>query len=921
MGRPEAPLDPDGGPVRGFAYELRRLRREAGAPTYRAMAAKVPYSVPTLSRAAGGDQLPSLAVALAYAEACGGDREEWERRWHEASDAAEAARTDGPDAPYGEGPESPYQGLARFEAGDHERFFGRDRLIDEVVELVGTRRFAALFGPSGSGKSSLLRAGLVPALRERTGRFGAIHVLTPGPRPLRTHTAALTSPATPDAEGEGDAADGEGPDTRDTLVVVDQFEEVFTLCDDPAERADFIRLLLAARDPANRLRVVVAVRADFYGRCAAYRELAEALSAASLLVAPMTPDELRRAVVGPAPRAGLIVEREVTRRIVAEIDGEPGGLPLLSHALRETWRRRRGRVLTTAAYEASGGAHGAIARTAEDVYAELTREQRDLARLVLLRLVTPGEGSPDSRRPVPRAELSFGDPAATKVVVEQLAGARLLTLDHDTVDLAHEALLTSWPRLGGWIDEDRERIRTHRRLTEATLTWAELAGESAALYTGTRLAGAEEHFATEPARSGLTRQELAFLNASSAFRASRLRRRRVLLGSVVAVVVLALIAGVVAWQQNELGDRRHREAEARRIVEIAFGMRYADPQRAMRLGVAAWRLADTVETRAALLGAGTQREEDVFAIPDELTRFPPPEQEPGHEPEQEQDQRPEQGGAVRSGDPGGAHFDGPEPGPEPPPDPGTGAAGTRNTPVPVPDGLVISTAPPDTRTGTGSDPDAGTGVGTGTGTDTRVDVGALPLLSADGRTLVLVRHDRIRSWDLSAPHRTTRIHPGPGASPYEPVALDPGGRHLAVADGNGGVRVRDLRTGRTGARLPVAEPTGLTLARGGRVLVAAKTDGTAEVWDVPAGRRVLTAATGGRYGVEAVALSADGSRVAVCGTGRPLGIWDVPARERLPAPAGGPAECVAGAVARAPDGRSVVAVAHRGVRRGATGAG
>ncbi|MGV9314940.1 nSTAND1 domain-containing NTPase [Streptomyces sp. NPDC003691] len=960
MGRPEAPLDPDGGPVQRFAYELRQLRTTAGGPTYRAMAARVPYSVPTLSRAAAGEQLPSLAVALAYAEACGGDRAEWERRWHEAADAAQAAAGTGPDDDGGA--DSPYQGLARFEPGDHERFFGRERLVAEVAELVGNRRFAAVFGPSGSGKSSLLRAGLVPALREERGRFAAIRVLTPGARPLRTHGELLavrprtTSPAPGqepgpgagpgvrpgsgvpeassaavggrEARGSGDArsrprtgavpsapaavppetppalrgpAATGGGTAPDTLVVVDQFEEVFTLCEDPAERAGFLELLLAARDPAAGLRVVIAVRADFYGRCAAHRGLAEALSAASLLVGPMSQAELRRAVVGPAQRAALIVEREVTRRIVAEVEGEPGGLPLLSHALRETWRRRRGRVLTTAAYEASGGAHGAIARTAEDIHAALSEPQRRLARAILLRLVTPGDGSPDTRRPVPRAELSFGDPARTAVVVERLAGARLLTLDDGTVDLAHEALLTAWPRLGRWIDEDRERLRTQRRLTEAARTWEELDREPAALYTGTRLATAEEHFAAPAARAVLTPAELDFLTASGAFRASRRRRRRALLAGGALVIALALVAGVVAWQQNRTGDRRHREAEARRIAEVAHGLRYADPRQAMRLGVAAWRLADTTETRAALLGAVTQREEDVFELPEELT--------------------------------GRTTAVGPAPaGPTPevrsaPAGPGTPAAEPA-TSGPAPSGPSLSDGPAlpgPAASGPAADPGGPSLTGPRPGAGPRDDTApgyTPPVLSADGRTLVLVREDRIRSWDLRGPDRPrTRVHPGPGASPYDSFALSPDGRHLAVADGNGGVRVRDLHTGRSSGRIPAAEPTGLTVARGGRVLVVARTDGTAEVWDTGARRRTLVARTGGRYGVEAVAVSADGTRVAVCGTGRPLGIWDITARTALPAPARGPAECALGAFDLSPDGRTAAVATDRGIRRWDTGTG
>ncbi|GLF99909.1 nSTAND1 domain-containing NTPase [Streptomyces yaizuensis] len=583
-----------------FAHELRKLREETNGLTYRAMARGVPYAVTTLSRAAAGEQLPSLAVTLAYVQACGGDAGEWERRWHEAEE--ECAARNSPD----DDSESPYQGLARFEPADHDRFFGRDKLVGTARDLVSCNRFTAVFGPSGSGKSSLLRAGLVPTLRKGSHGLAAIRILTPGEHPLRTHTAVLVPKET--------GTDG-GPQ-GDTLIVVDQFEEVFTLCTDPTERNGFIDRLLTAQNPDSRLRVIIAVRADFYSRCAGHRGLADALTDTSLMVGPMTPAELRETIVGPAQRAGLIVERELTARLVSEVEGEPGGLPLLSHVLRETWRRRRGRTLTLAAYEDAGGTHGAIARTAENIYAGLSNERQHLARLVLLRMITPGDGTPDTRRPVTRTELDFGDPAETTLVVERLARARLLTLDDTTVDLAHEALITAWPRLNTWIEEARERLRAHRHLTEATHTWTDLGHDPGGLYRGARLTIAEDHFTPPGKAADLTPPEQAFLTASRTARTRDTRRRRTLLTTLALVMGLALTAGAVAWQQNRTSSRRHIDAEARRIAAVANSLRYADPKAAQRLSVAAWHLADTTETRSAVLGAMAQREQDVLAIPD-----------------------------------------------------------------------------------------------------------------------------------------------------------------------------------------------------------------------------------------------------------------------------------------------------------------
>ncbi|MBM7168693.1 PD40 domain-containing protein [Streptomyces sp. G44] len=593
MGRREKPLDPDAGPVQRFAADLRELRASAGGPTYRVMARRAPYSAVALSQAAAGERLPSLAVALAYVAACGGDTAEWEKRWNAAAAEAAAVPRAGTD-----GEEPPYRGLTRFEADDSDVFFGREQLVDDLLALLREHRCTAVLGPSGSGKSSLLRAGLVPRLRApdpQRPRPAALRILTPGEHPARTHAAKLEP-----AAGAGD-----------TFVLVDQFEEVFTLCADPAERERFIGLLLAAAEPGSRLRVVLGVRADFYGHCLRHPSLVAVLKDAAIPVGPMGPAELRQAVTGPAATRKLIVERALTARLVDELADEPGALPLLSHALLETWHRRSGRVLTLRAYEAAGGVRGAIAQTAEDVYGALPPERAQLARLILLRLVTPGEGAQDTRRPVDRAELDFAPGDEVGAVLDDLVAARLLTVDDGTVDLAHEALITAWPRLRGWIDEARENLLVHRRLTDAARTWHELGRDPGALYRGTRLAAACEQVAD----AELTTLEREFLDRGRAARTGELRRRRSLFAVLATLVVLALIAGATAWQQSRTSDRRRVEAEARRIAAAADALRTAEPRTAMRLSLAAWRLAHTQESRSALLGAMAQPEQDVFPVP------------------------------------------------------------------------------------------------------------------------------------------------------------------------------------------------------------------------------------------------------------------------------------------------------------------
>lgn len=617
-GRPEKALDPQAGPTARFAGELRALRRAAGSVAYRELSVRAGYSVTALSQAAAGNRLPSLPVTLAYAEVCGGDRTQWERRWREAEAEAEAEALASLALGADGAGTAPYRGLTRFEPEDEAVFFGRERLIDELTALVAEHRFGVVLGPSGSGKSSLLRAGLIPRLRRSASPLppaAALRVLTPGEHPMRTHAQVLT-PA---------AGDGE------TWLIVDQFEEVFTLCADPEERRDFLAALLAARRPGSRIRVVLAVRADFYANCLAHPALAEAARAATLPVGPLTAEEMRGAIVRPAAAAGLTVERALTARLVDEVTREPGSLPLLSHALLETWRRRRGRTLTLAGHEAAGGLRGALAQTAEEVYAELGPDRARVARRLLLNLITPGDGAPDIRRPVPRNTLvppASPEAAEAGAVLDRLARARLVTLDREVVDLAHEALITAWPRLRGWIDTDRERLRRHRRLTQSTQNWLARRRDAGSLLHGEELAEAEATFADDTGRcTELSPLERQFLHAGLASRARTRRIRRGAASVVSLLLVLLTVASTTAWQQGRDNVRQRVDAEIRRVkgeetaavqvAAVAQGLRASNPALAMRLSVAAWRLAETTETRSGLVAASAQAESDAYDVPDE----------------------------------------------------------------------------------------------------------------------------------------------------------------------------------------------------------------------------------------------------------------------------------------------------------------
>ncbi|GGV19325.1 WD40 repeat domain-containing protein [Streptomyces spectabilis] len=853
MGRREKPIDPAAGPVERFAHELRALRRGAGAPTYRAMAADSAYSATTLAYAVAGEKLPSLPVALAYVKACGGDPGWWERRWREArvEEAAHGPRDDAQDA------DPPYRGLARFDTGDQERFFGRDRLTAELVSLAREHRVTTVFGPSGSGKSSLLRAGLIPCLRQPASgapRPAAIRVLTPGPRPVRTHER-LFAPA---------------PGDGDTWLVVDQFEEVFTLCHDAGERQEFIDRLVSARTPVLRLRVVLGVRADFYGRCLQHRGLADAIREANLPVVPMSPAELREAIVRPAAAHGLIVERALTARLIEETLDEPGCLPLTSHALLETWRRRQGRTLTMAAYEASGRVTGALARTAEDLYTQLPEDQRESARRILLRLITPGDGVPDTRRPVRRAELDGGDgrdgrdsgdgtdtvgaatPAAR--VLDRLARARLVTLDHDTAELTHEAVITGWPRLRAWIDEDRERLRCHRRLTEAAEAWRELGRDAGALYRGTRLATADEHFPKARTHPELTPLERDFLAASTAARdqeqraAARVTRRlRRFTAALSALLALVLAATLIAWQQSRDSDRERdraraaqRVAQSRQLAAQSAALLDSDPDLAALLAVRAHRTAPTPEAAGSLYAAAE--------LP--LRR----------------------------------RF--------------TAAEGPVLSVAVSPSGRTLATSGYD---GVVRLWDATTGRLRADLSSETGDVHSVAF-SPDGRTLAASGDTRVRLWNVTT-GTVRRAFPRHTDAVFT-LAFSPDGRTLASGSDDGTVRLSDTATGRTRATLTghEGEVSKVAFGRGGRTLATSGADRTVRLWDTATGEPRGTL-RGHRGEVSAVAFSPDGRTLASTGYDRTVRLWDA-ARRRTRAVLRGHTGEVS-TVAFSPDGRTL----------------
>ena len=477
---------------------------------------------------------------------------------------------------------NPYKGLRPFGEEDAADFFGRDTLVEAVLDRMRTgARLVALVGPSGSGKSSVLAAGVVPRLRAGalpgSDRW-VIAFLVPGARPMED-IAAVISKATgvpvgltelldaPAGGGPGSALRMMPADAR-LVIVMDHFEELFTVTEETVRRRFLQALAAAVSRPDGQVIVLLTLRADFYDRPLSHTGFGEVFVPAVMNVLPMTAEELESAVVGPVERVGVAVEPALLAPLLAETADQPGALPLMQYALTDLFDRRTGATLTLAAYREIGGLHGILSRRAETVYTAMDPDQQRAAMQVFLRLVRPGRGTIDSRRRIPLQDLTDLDldPVVLSEVLGAFARHRLLSFDRDpvsgvgVVEVAHEALLREWDRLSRWIDHYRTAIRRHETLTAAVDEW-ELSGrDEDYLLTGSRLAESEAWSRDAPLT--LTGRERAFLEAGLERRraeqereATRLesqrrleRRARVrLIGFATAVLVAVGATGYAVW--------------------------------------------------------------------------------------------------------------------------------------------------------------------------------------------------------------------------------------------------------------------------------------------------------------------------------------------------------------------------------------
>jgi WD40 repeat protein/transcriptional regulator with XRE-family HTH domain len=828
-----------------FGLQLRLLRKRQGL-SLSALAGLLHYSKGYLSKIENGAKPPTLDLARRCEEALQARGTLVRLMEHSEQRGRIAARGE-PTAPARLFGQCPYRGLAAFESEHAEWFFGRERATAELVSRL-TDRFGSgpllLVAPSGAGKSSLLKAGLVPALRRGalpaagSGQW-PVAVCKPTAHPLKellrcvamaceadpgvtpqdllddpgrlacALRGILEEPWAPAGEGGGGAGAERRWRGRRLVLVVDQFEECFALCMDEAERRAFILTLLAIAGPADPAGtgspagweatqapggVVLGMRADFCGRFLEHPELAEVLTHGLYALAPMTDTELRACITRPAEQTGLKLEAGLAELLLRDLGthcgsqalgsactGAPSGaLPLLSHALLATWQQRQEQTLTVTGYETTGGIHGAIARTAENVFTFLDLAEQEAARHILVRLVHLGQGGEETRRRTAWEPLlqQLPDPAAAGSALDAFIRGRLLTVDRDTVEITHEALLRAWPRLRGWIDANRAGLLIHQQLAEATAAWEREGRDPAVLYRGSRLAAAAEWAATADRWAELSVIENAFLNASWAEERRReetarrhARRQRQLLVVLTALLTVAMGAGFLAYQQRSTAVQQRRIVLSRAMAAQSAAMAAGQPEASMLVAAAAWHQAPTTEARGAVLSAQAQP----FA------------------------------GRL------------------------TGHQGPVNAVAFNPSGTLLATASSDST---------------------------------------------VRLWRVfdREPVATLTGHHGKVVT----VAFSPDGRTLASAGSDGTVRLWDVATRRTVALLDghLDSVRAVAFSPDGRFLASGCADGAIELWDVT-GRRVLADLAGHSGGVNTVAFAPDGGLLASGSSDRTVRLWDM----------------------------------------------
>jgi len=512
----------------------------------------------------------------------------------------------------------PFKGLDAYKEEDAEFFFGREIFVEQrLVEHLRQSRFLAVVGMSGSGKSSVVRAGLIPALKRGAllGKETApIITMKPGSRPLEELAVQLLAllPGMSLRQIIDDLKSSERSlhlafrqmTAARHLFLIDQFEELFTQTTDEEERQAFFKnLVYAATLSDSPLLIVITMRSDFLSKCAQYRDVNSLICENFEQVPYMTPDELRRAIIEPAKRAELKFQMGLVDLIMKEIDSSANNLPLLQHTLLELWQRRRENQLSTTVYHELGGVHGSLAQHAERVFTQLAAEQQAVVQRMFMRLVTLGEGTEDTRRRATKAELlSFGEGASQ--AIELLVKHRLLTAATDpatqdeTIEVVHEALIRGWPRLAGWIDQDRDFNRFRQKLTSDAEEWNTRGRSETEVYRGGHLEEGEGYLQSRAKE--LTPLEQDFIRAGIVHHEAEIekeKKRFKFLRRLFIVAVIGFIgAGVAAYVANNLRKVSHSKEIGLRVI----GMPDEDPQTLLTMAIDAYETSPTDEAQEAL---------------------------------------------------------------------------------------------------------------------------------------------------------------------------------------------------------------------------------------------------------------------------------------------------------------------------------
>jgi WD40 repeat protein/serine/threonine protein kinase len=833
----------------------------------------------------------------------------------------------------------PFKGLASFQAEDAPFFFGREALIDDLVRRLQVGRTLVIGGPSGSGKSSMMRAGLIPALAAGAlpaSQHWQILLFSPGSDVLAelAHQLGRLDPSRPvhsadDLRSDPRAARRLIPPGTRVVLAIDQFEELFTSNPDEHDRHAFLDVLDAlSSDEDLGVRVVIALRADFYAVSASYPWLAERISSNQVLVGPMRRSELRSAIEGPATRAGLRLESGLVEAIVDDAGDDAGSLPLVSHALMETWLRRRDTLLTVEGFRSAGGVIGAIAQSAEQAYERLGAPEKTACRRLFLRLVTPGDGVPDTRRLLSWRQV--GDDPTTRAVIDTLAKERLLTVDDRGVEIIHETLNLTWPRFRGWIEESRDDLRTRQRVAQDAAEWEAQSRDSDLLYRGAPLAVALEWHAqndsehdelsAEFLQAGREARESA--EAAAAVEERRRRRvRRIAFSALSSLTIAAAVASAVAFVA--LGDARDNEAEAnRRFVQAlateANSIASAQPNLALLLAAESAARADgpapaearnaLIQARAALAEADVAPSGVVLPVGDALALTLTPDGTTivtgGRDGTvQLWDSASGERGARLTGQSGGIE--------EAAVDPSgrwlvtVGPGGARRWDLKAADpnpGRVVAE---------GGDPlwsvafsrDGGRFATASERGKLRIyatasaeEIGA-PIehsidflsvaFSLDGTKLLAGTGDgRVFVWDIASRLQDGSAVRAHGTDDVWELVMHPDGDRFVTSGTDGATKVWSLGTRRhlaspfaadggdgTGTRV-----NGLVWSRDGSTLIAGGHDGRVREWDLASSRQVEVTAAGHLDHVEDAAASADGTALVTLGRDQDVWIWDLSAR-------------------------------------------